>query len=162
MPRGGFLLVLAAALALAFAPAPLPRPSRRGEFDLIDLRLFQGKWKIVRNERVVGPGQLAAWHRAGPAVAVRVSEGQWTYLEPGDRVNNVLLVEVAARRGETAITWYRSDDAQKKRPIMLGLIRRRGGTVQIVGMGGVPVEQRPARFVDAPVGWWVMTLERAR
>jgi hypothetical protein len=154
--------VLVAALALAFAPAPLPRPSRRGEFDQIDLRLFEGKWKIVRTERVVGPGQFVADRRTGPAVAVRVSEGQWTYLEAGDRVNNVLWVEVAARRGEAAITWYRRDDAQKKRPIMMGLIRRRGDTVQIVAMGDVRIELRPARFADAPVGWWVMTLERVR
>src|SRR5262245_61509174 len=103
MMRRAVPVVILSLSALAFAPAPLPRPERRGAGDEIDLRLFQGRWRITREERV-GPGgvrRLCPRAEGDKVIGVRISDDWWTYLEPGDRYNNSFRIAVRPGRGTT-------------------------------------------------------------
>jgi uncharacterized protein (TIGR03067 family) len=155
-------LALIALLALtAFAPAPFPKAARRGTGgDSISLRHFQGKWNHVRIEMIEPNGKRREW-KNGSITAVRVKGDQWAYLEPNDRVNTTYTIAVGEARGPAAIDWFSPGvNGQQVPPFMLGLIKREGDTVQILGRMGVKVEDRPRRFEDAPEGWWLMTLQR--
>jgi hypothetical protein len=145
----------------AFAPAPFPRAARRGgDGDAISLQHFQGKWEHARIEWIEPNGKRREWQNGG-IVAVRVKDDQWIYLSKGDVVNVTYTITVQEGRGATAIDWHSSGlNGQKQPPFMLGLIKRDGDTVQILGRMGVSVDQRPKRWNDPPVGWWLMTLKR--
>jgi uncharacterized protein (TIGR03067 family) len=144
----------------AFAPAPLPRPPLLARGDHISLRHFQGKWHQVRIENIEPNGERKEWKNAN-VVAVRVKGDQWIYLGPNDRVNATYTLTVQEARGPAAIDWY-SGGNKGQLPFMLGLIKRDGDTIQVLGkMGPLPGE-RPKRFEGAPAGWWLMTLQRAK
>ena len=158
MTRSIFALIALTALP-AFAPAPFPRPQRGRPADSIGLAAFQGKWKHARIEWVLPGGQRREWQN-GNVVAVRVKGDVWTYLEPDDRPNASYSLTVEDRRGPAAIDWYAVGQAGQGAPSMLGLIRRDGDVVRILGSSSAKQADRPKDWDAPPNGWWLMTLER--
>jgi uncharacterized protein (TIGR03067 family) len=160
--------VVAALIALlaltAFAPAPFPKAARRGGGgDQISLQHFQGKWELVRIEWIAPNGKRSEFKIDSVTVAFRVKGDQWSYLDKGDVVKLTYTITVQEGRGATAIDWLSTgEQGEKLPPFMLGLIKRDGDTVQILGQMGASVDQRPKRWDDPPVGWWLMTLQRSR
>lgn len=154
------VLLLLTLPALAFAPAPLPR--RGGDHDRISLRYLQGKWKLVRNERILHNGERTELPGAGDKFFVRFAGSLWSHTErdgENDPCSN--QIDVQAGHGAVAIDWYdRRDVKRQKKPVMVGLIRRRGNAVEILGYADSVKDQRPSSFEAAPANWWVMTLER--
>jgi uncharacterized protein (TIGR03067 family) len=161
MIRVSLALVVLLALT-AFAPAPFPKVARHGSGgDAISLQHFQGKWELVRNETIAPNGKRSEW-KNGNLVAVRVKGNQWIYLEKDDVVHITYTITVQEGRGAVAIDWHSGGPKGQKRPFMLGLIKRDGDTVQILGRNGVRPDERPKRWDNPPVGWWLMTLQKSR
>jgi hypothetical protein len=156
--RAAAAALLLIPLLLAFAPAPLPR---RGD-DEISIRHLQGRWKLVRNERIRNGGRRIQLDGASDTFFVRIKGDLWTHAEQ-DGVDDPYskLLAIQAGRGAVAIDCYHRRDVKREKPaLMRGLIRRRGDTVEILGYPAEGKDYRPRSFEDAPANWWVMTLER--
>jgi uncharacterized protein (TIGR03067 family) len=147
------ILSLLALLALtAFAPAPFPRP-RRGPGPDVDLARFQGLWKVV-SFGTVGPKGLSndpSWGNT----QVRVENDRWTFLEAG-QFNTAYRIRIDPRQKPAALDFFLVDDRGNK-PVMIGLIRRNQGRIEILytSMANQP---RPKTLDQPPRGWWVMTM----
>jgi len=157
--RARTIVALVAFTALtAFAPAPLPRPNRDSDKESIDMRRFQGTWKVISMEIVQpngGRNRLSDWGETG-TTGVRVSEDRWTYLHKGrDSSSYLMNIEPGVR--PAAINWYVGQ--QKDNPGMIGIIRRQGDRVTILYYATTP-NQRPKTFDNPPNGWWILTLQK--
>jgi hypothetical protein len=148
-------------LALAFAPAPLPRRDRRGG-DVISIHHLQGRWKLLRNERIRPGGTRIELDGPRDGFFMRFVGDLWTYAErDGADDPYSMRVTIRAGRGAVAIDFYHPRDVKKeKQPLMVGLIRRRGDVVEVLGFARTGKEDRPSSFEEAPPNWWVMTLQR--
>jgi uncharacterized protein (TIGR03067 family) len=157
--RARTIVALLALTALtAFAPAPVPRSKRDLDRDGIDMRRFQGTWKVISMEIVQPNGglhRLPDWGERG-TTGVRVSEDRWTYLVNG-RDSSSYLMNVEPGDKPAAINWYVGQ--QKDNPGMVGIIRRKGDRVTILYYATTP-SQRPKTFDNPPNGWWILTLQR--
>jgi uncharacterized protein (TIGR03067 family) len=151
------LLALITLLVLtAFAPAPFPRSKREREtFDEINLKSFQGTWKVISME-VIEQGNVPKripWN----ITHVRVKGDHWSYLV-NQAENSNYRMAIDGTRKPASIDWY-TDGAQPNRPGMVGLIRRQGDRVRILYYVTTP-ENRATSFDDPPVNWWLLTLQR--
>jgi uncharacterized protein (TIGR03067 family) len=154
--RGRLIVALVALAALpAFAPAPFPRPARRGDPNAISLQLMQGDWRAVSFETIGPNGQrdkIGLWFQH-----VRVKGERWTYLvNRAENLSYRLAIDGNRRPG-----WidYYVLQGKPTQPGMVGLIRREGNRVTILYYGTTP-EKRAQTFSNAPVGWWLLVLER--
>jgi uncharacterized protein (TIGR03067 family) len=158
------VLALASLICLtAFAPAPFPRPERRGGGTDIDMKSFQGTWKVISMEIVQGNGQNQrltdwGWQTTG-TTGVRVKGDRWTYLNNG-RDSSSYRVDIDPTKKPAAIDWFTGlNKGANDRPGMLGLIRREGSRLTILYYATGP-ENRPKVFENPPRGWWILKLER--
>jgi uncharacterized protein (TIGR03067 family) len=144
----------------AFAPAPFPRTSRDGDRTGIDMKRFQGTWKVISMEIVQAGGRLdklSDWgENAQGTTGVRVEGDKWTYLTNGNRSGSYWM-DIDPTQKPAAVNWY--TQADKKNPGMLGLIRREGDQVTILYYATTP-NNRPRTFENPPVNWWVLKLRR--
>jgi uncharacterized protein (TIGR03067 family) len=158
--------VLVLLAGTAFAPAPFPRPGRDGDRTSIDMKRFQGTWRVISMEIVQANGtrnKLSDWGATG-VTGVRVRDDRWAYLHNNDHnggaANNAgsgYWMDVDARHKPAHINWYTSAD--KNKPGMLGLIRREGDRVVILYYATGP-ESRPKTFENPPANWWILTLQK--
>jgi uncharacterized protein (TIGR03067 family) len=152
--------VVALTCVPAFAPAPFPRTSRDGDRNGIDMKRFQGNWKVISMEIVQAGGQLQKLSDWGEQVqgttGVRVQDDKWTYLGNG-RDSASYWMDIDPAQKPAAVNWYTAAD--KKTPGMLGLIRREGNQVTILYYATTP-ENRPKTFENPPVNWWILKLRK--
>jgi uncharacterized protein (TIGR03067 family) len=145
----------------AFAPAPFPRPSRDGDRNGIDMKRFQGTWKVISMEIVQAGGRLeklSDWgEQAQGTTAVRVQDDKWTYLSKGNHSSSSYWLDIDPAQKPAAINWY--TQADRKNPGMLGLIRREGDQVTILYYATTP-NNRPKTFENPPANWWVLKLRK--
>src|SRR5262249_60675972 len=101
----------------AFAPAPFPRPSREGDRTGIDMKRFQGTWKVISMEIVQAGGRLdklSDWgEHADGTNAVRVEGDKWTYVNNG-RNSSSYWMDIDPAQKPAAVNWY--TQADKKNP----------------------------------------------
>jgi uncharacterized protein (TIGR03067 family) len=149
-----------AALALlgltAFAPAPLPkRPRASNDFTLA---AFQGTWRFVRDEYSQGDGQYAPSETKGQVSHVRIRGDKWVFL-PDNYAGSTLYLSIDHTKKPAVLRFYDRNDPSKTKVYGFGLIRRKGGQVQVLYRWGGE-DGRPLTFETAPRGFWLRTLER--
>ena len=118
-------------------------------------RLFD----LQRVEVLAGPqGTLFVASAMGGAVRYITNKADARDFHVGVNASYSLTVE--DRRGPAAIDWYAVGQAGQGAPSMLGLIRRDGDVVRILGSSSAKQADRPKDWDAPPNGWWLMTLER--
>jgi uncharacterized protein (TIGR03067 family) len=152
-PRLGLAIVLVFG-PLAFAPAPFPKKARPGPEPEISLKSFQGAWRIVRIDETVR-GRIIPTRVSVTGVSVKGD--RWSF-EPANYAGARLDLSIDHTRQPAQLTFHSVNDSQKK-AYGVGLIRRRGGQVQILYAWGGE-ENRPRTFDPPPDGYYLMTLER--
>jgi uncharacterized protein (TIGR03067 family) len=139
----------------AFAPAPFPKKVRPRAEPEISLKSLQGTWRIVSIHSTRPDGR----HIPEPfsIKSVRVAEDRWTFLP--DNYNGARL-ELAIDHTKTPAQFTFYAVGQKKQtPHGVGLVRKRGGRIEILyAWGGEQL--RPRAFEPAPDAYYLMTLER--
>jgi uncharacterized protein (TIGR03067 family) len=149
------LLPLLVVLCLAFAPAPLPRPTSS-----INLEGFQGRWKVIRMEITLPNGGLREWN--WHVKTIRVRGGHMAYLQgnASDARAEEFPFAISPGKGLAAIDWWLPGQKPDGSPRMVGLMRRRGDTLQVLYKPGTGLADRPKQFEDPPEGWYLKTLKR--
>jgi hypothetical protein len=149
------VLPLLAVLSVAFAPAPFPKPSTS-----IDLASFQGRWKVVRIEVTLPNGGLREWD--WDIRTIRVRDNHMAYLRgnASDAKADEFPIVVSQGNGLVAIDWWLPGQKPNGSPRMVGLMRRRGKTIQILYKPGTGLADRPKRFENPPEGWYLKTIRR--
>ncbi len=143
------VLPLLALLSLGFAPAPLPRPDR--DKTRIDLKLFQGTWRVAGHHQWLdGAKKPSPWN----ITHVRVQNDQWTLLEANREVVTY-RIEVHPQKKGGHIDWR----GTMGEALWLGLIRRDGDSVEVIYLSA---NQRPGDFAAPPSGSMLIALQRRR
>jgi uncharacterized protein (TIGR03067 family) len=156
---------IAALLALAgltgFAPAPLPRQTRHGDPNLISVATFQGKWRVAGmvSTRRDGKHQPYTWQ----VTHVRVEGKTWTFLDKQGATSASYTITIDnARKPAAYLDFWNGDPQPGGSPPGCGIIRKRGGLVEIIYVFGAGGKTRPASFDQPPDSQYLLTLERTR
>jgi hypothetical protein len=152
MPR--LIAPFLAALALAFAPLPFPGPNA------ITPESFQGRWRVVRMEITLPGGKLQRWD--WDVRTIRVRGGYMVYLlgEASDAKGDEFPFVIPAGKGDVPIDWWLPGPKPDGPARMVGLLRCRGDTIQVLYKPGTGPKDRPKRFEDPPEGWYLKTIKR--
>jgi uncharacterized protein (TIGR03067 family) len=149
------LVLLIVSCVFGFAPAPLPRPSPS-----INLTSFQGRWKVVRMEITLPNGGLREWE--WDVKTIRVRNGQMAYLRENakDATADEFPIALSPGKGLVAIDWWLPGQKPDGSPRMVGVMRRRGDTIQVLYKPGTRLADRPTQFERPPAGWYLKTIKR--
>src|SRR5262245_35932072 len=124
--RLGFALAILLGLT-AFAPAPLPRQERRGQGDEITLETFQGNRRVLSIYHSRSEGQPMPV--AVSTIIVRIVNDRWTYFT-NDVESPTYYVTLDHSKRPALLNFY--SDQQKTHLFAVGLIRQRGGKVEVL------------------------------
>jgi uncharacterized protein (TIGR03067 family) len=146
-------VALVVMLALtAFAPAPFLE--KKGHGGPISLKAFQGKWRRAKVQEL-SAGVLRDIN-LGTVTHVRITGDRWTFL-PDNYPGANLKIAIDATKSPAQVTFYQL--AGPGTVYGVGLIRRQGGSVQVLYTWGGE-ERRPKSFKPMPAGYWLCTLVR--
>src|SRR5258708_4107102 len=149
MPSRLLFAAVALAALTAFAPAPFPRPRR--ESNAIDLTSFQGTWRLVRQQVAQAGG---TYHDTNIGVThIRVVRDRWTFLNKGGTENASYFLKLDSVKKPCPLDFSGEVGGRVQ---MMGIIRRRGQTVEVLYRGGTNV--RPESFEKPPQGYYLLTL----
>src|SRR5262249_35139971 len=149
-------VVLAALLgATAFAPAPLPRRTRETN-EAVTLQRMDGIWEVVSMWRYGPNGQVASHVTAWKTVRIR--DGRWNYCREvnGGLPSSTWQLVIREARPARLDFCYRGGDV-----LMAGVVRFRGGTLEVLYSASTASLNRPLSFESPPENHYLVRLKKS-